>query len=73
MSRVCAHCGEVYEGEDRLVCPHCGADVDLTYVQEPSEFDFEGGDEPPAGTEGTGCAGVLLLGGVIWAVVEALS
>jgi sarcosine oxidase delta subunit len=40
VSRVCAHCGETYE-EGRLVCPHCGADADLTWSGEPDEADLE--------------------------------
>jgi hypothetical protein len=36
---VCAHCGEHFE-EGKPVCPHCGADADYTYAEEPSEFDF---------------------------------
>jgi predicted nucleic acid-binding Zn-ribbon protein len=33
MARVCAHCGEMYP-EKRLNCPHCGANADLTYVDD---------------------------------------
>jgi len=72
MSRVCAHCGEVYQGEDRLVCPHCGADADLTYAEEPNEFEFEGAEEAPPTPAGKGCFGALLLGALLWAALEAL-
>ncbi|MHC4930797.1 MAG: hypothetical protein ACYTGV_01215 [Planctomycetota bacterium] len=34
MARVCAHCGKMYP-EERINCPHCGADADLTYVEDP--------------------------------------
>jgi predicted nucleic acid-binding Zn-ribbon protein len=36
---VCDHCGELFE-KGKLVCPHCGADADFTYAEEPNEFDF---------------------------------
>jgi len=39
-SQPCAHCGKLFDPEGKLVCPHCGADVDLTYAWEPSEFEF---------------------------------
>ena len=44
MSRVCAHCGEMY-AEERLNCPHCGADADLTYVDDPGWVDGPGTEE----------------------------
>lgn len=37
--RVCAHCGELFT-EGKLVCPHCGADADLTYAEAPDESEF---------------------------------
>ena len=36
---VCGHCGELFE-KGKLVCPHCGADPDLTYAEAPGEFEF---------------------------------
>jgi len=39
--KVCAHCGEMFE-EDKLACPHCGADADLTWSEAPVEADYEG-------------------------------
>jgi hypothetical protein len=41
--KVCAHCGELF-ASGRLVCPHCGADADLTYTEDPTEFDFSSPD-----------------------------
>ena len=38
---VCFHCGEFYDAR-RLVCPHCGADRDMTYAETPPEA-LEGG------------------------------
>ena len=35
-THVCANCGELYDAK-RPVCPHCGADRDLTYAETPSE------------------------------------
>jgi hypothetical protein len=37
--QVCAHCGELFS-EGKLVCPHCGADADLTYAEAPDESEF---------------------------------
>jgi len=37
--QVCAHCGELFP-EGKLVCPHCGADADLTYAETPEESEF---------------------------------
>jgi len=74
VSRACEHCGEIYEEEGRLVCPHCGVDVDQTHAEEPSEFDFaaeeegEGQGEGKAGGKGCGAA-VLLLALVLWAIL----
>ena len=70
MSRACEHCGEVYEEEGRLVCPHCGVDVDLTYAEEPSEGDFAEEEGEGRGEGGKGCgAAVLLLALVLWAIL----
>lgn len=72
MSRACAHCGEIYEEEGRLVCPHCGVDVDLTYAEEPEEAAFAGEEEEggAGGGRGSGCgAAVLLLGICLWALL----
>ena len=73
MSRACEHCGEIYEEEGRLVCPHCGVDVDLTHAEEPDEFAFaaeEEGEGKGAGGKGTGCgAAVLLIGIILWALL----
>jgi hypothetical protein len=41
--KVCAHCGELFT-ERKLVCPHCGADADLTYAEAPDESEFGIGD-----------------------------
>ncbi len=42
MSRVCANCGGVFsEEENHLVCPHCGADVDATFVEPDPSDAFE--------------------------------
>ena len=41
MSTVCANCGEVFEEAGKLVCPHCGADVDLTHAEPPHEMSFD--------------------------------
>jgi hypothetical protein len=70
VSRVCAHCGKVFEGEP-LVCPHCGADADLTYAEPPPEHEFEEDEEAAyretleaeglSGKAPKGCAAVLLL------------
>lgn len=43
---VCAHCGELFP-KGKLVCPHCGADADFTWAEEPSEFDFGTADPSP--------------------------
>ena len=51
MSRACEHCGELYEEEGKLVCPHCGVDVDLTYAEEP---DFAAEEEEGEGDGGRG-------------------
>lgn len=61
MSRACEHCGEVYEEEGRLVCPHCGVDVDLTYAEEPGEADFAGEEDGKGLGEGKGCGTAVLL------------
>jgi hypothetical protein len=37
--QACAHCGELFE-KGKLVCPHCGADPDLTYAEAPGELEF---------------------------------
>ena len=74
MSTVCANCGQVFDESGKLVCPHCGADVDLTHAEPPHEMSFddprmsdddydgflesEGLDE---GGKRAGCAGALLL------------
>ncbi len=71
MSRACEHCGEIYEEEGRLVCPHCGVDVDRTYAEEPSESEFseEEGEGHGEG-EKKGCgAAVLLLALALWAIL----
>ena len=46
MSRVCAFCGQVYD-EDRINCPQCGADADLTYSDDSydPELGFDAPDE----------------------------
>jgi len=41
MGHVCFHCGELFD-EGRLVCPHCGADREMTYYETPPEA-LEGG------------------------------
>lgn len=71
MSRACEHCGEVYEEEGRLVCPHCGVDVDVTYAEEPDELAFaeeEEGEGKGAGGKGCGAA-LILLGICLWALL----
>jgi len=45
MSRACAHCGELF-ADDRLACPHCGADADLTWSEAPDSA-FADPDEAP--------------------------
>ena len=37
--QVCAHCGELFT-EGKLVCPHCGADADLTFTEATDESEF---------------------------------
>lgn len=71
MSRTCDHCGEIYEEEGRLVCPHCGVDVDLTYAEDPAEADFEASEGEGEGRgEGTGCGvAVVLVALGIWAIL----
>ncbi|HEX5136851.1 MAG TPA: hypothetical protein VFY93_07765 [Planctomycetota bacterium] len=72
MSRTCAHCGEIYEEEGRLVCPHCGVDVEHTYAEEPDEFAFAEHDEGEGegSGEGKGCGAALILFAVgIWAIL----
>jgi uncharacterized Zn finger protein (UPF0148 family) len=70
MSRPCPHCGETYEEEGALVCPHCGVDADLTYAEEPSELEFEQEEEKGPGEGGKGCgAAVLLLVLALWAIL----
>lgn len=71
MSRACENCGEIYEEEGRLVCPHCGVDVDLTHAEEPSEFDFAAEEEGEGkGAGGKGCGAALLAVAIgIWAIV----
>ena len=32
---ACFHCAELFDSR-KLVCPHCGADRDLTYAEEPT-------------------------------------
>lgn len=44
MSPVCAFCGQLYD-DGRPNCPHCGADVDLTYSDDSYSPDFELYDE----------------------------
>jgi predicted nucleic acid-binding Zn-ribbon protein len=69
VSRVCDHCGEIYEEEGRLVCPHCGVDIEHTYAAEPDEADFEQGEGEGPG-EGKGCGAALLAVAVgIWAIL----
>ena len=41
MSTVCANCGRVYDESGKLVCPHCGADVDLTHAEPSHEMSFD--------------------------------
>ena len=60
--RACFHCGELFE-EGKLVCPHCGADADFTYAEEPNEFAFDEPDEPEP-QKRAGCS-VLLLALVV--------
>ncbi len=38
--KVCAHCGELFS-EGKLVCPHCGADADLTLSEAPYHFESD--------------------------------
>jgi predicted nucleic acid-binding Zn-ribbon protein len=67
VSRACPHCGEVYEEEGAIVCPHCGVDADLTYAEEPSEFDFKAEEEEEEGApggKGGGCGAAVLLAAV---------
>ncbi|MHC4547691.1 MAG: hypothetical protein ACYTEZ_02855 [Planctomycetota bacterium] len=80
---VCAHCGEVF-ARGKLVCPHCGADADMTYAETPSEFEFGGPessyeeflekeDLAPPTPPRRGMCGLLLAGpaitGLIWVVL----
>jgi hypothetical protein len=71
VSKACEHCGEIYEEEGRLVCPHCGVDIEHTYAEEPGEADFaaeQGEGEGPG--EGKGCGAALLAVAVgIWAIL----
>jgi hypothetical protein len=71
VSRTCAACGDVFEEEGRLVCPHCGADADLTYAEEPDEFAFAADEGEGEGSgEGKGCGAALLAVAVgIWAIL----
>ena len=70
MSKACEHCGEFYEEEGRLVCPHCGVDVDLTYAESPGETEFEQGEEGEGSGEGKGCGAALLAVAVgLWAIL----
>ena len=41
MSTVCANCGQVFDESGKLVCPHCGADVDLTHAEPSHEMSFD--------------------------------
>lgn len=61
---VCAHCGELF-AEGKLVCPHCGADADFTWAEEPNEFDFATADSPSeAGPPRRGFCAVCLAGAI---------
>jgi len=57
---ACNNCGEVFD-EGKLVCPHCGADADFTYAEEPNEFEFSEAEESPKTP--SGCAVLLVLVG----------
>lgn len=61
----------MYEEEGRLVCPHCGVDVDLTYAEDPEEAAFEPEEEGKgAGGRGAGCgATVLLVAVCLWVLL----
>ncbi len=86
MSIVCANCGQVYDEAGKLVCPHCGADVDLTHAEPPHEMSFDdprmGDDDYDAFLEEeglkeprekrTGCAGVLLFAAALTAGFQFL-
>ena len=82
--QVCAHCGELFS-EGKLVCPHCGADADLTYTETPSDFEFETADPsyeeflekeglaPPSPRPKRGLCVLLIAGpaisGLIWVLL----
>ena len=44
MTQACAHCGELFDG-DRLACPHCGADADLTWSGEEAPSISDGDED----------------------------
>lgn len=47
-THVCAHCAELFDAS-RLNCPHCGADIDLTWSDpEMEEMVAEPEDEDAA-------------------------
>ena len=84
MSRqVCAHCGELFE-KGKLVCPHCGADPDVTHVEAPDEFEFGTADPSyeeflekeglarPSRRPKRGLCVLLLAGPVIFGLIEVL-
>ena len=84
-SSVCFHCGEYFD-PDRPVCPHCGADRDYTYAEEPVEtgrpdeldeaayaefLASEGLSGRPKGR--FGCAATLFLSvsGLLWILLQS--
>jgi len=77
---VCFHCGEHFDAA-RLVCPHCGADRDHTYAEEPVETNrpdeldaeayaeflaAEGLADRPKSRIGCGAALLLSVSGLVW-------
>ena len=80
---ICGHCGELFE-KGKLVCPHCGADADFTYAEEPNEFDFGAADPsyeefleneglaPPSPRPKRGLCALLLAGPVISGLIWVL-
>jgi predicted nucleic acid-binding Zn-ribbon protein len=77
--RPCAHCGELFDDASKLVCPHCGAEVDFTYGEAP---DYDPADEPSyeetlereglSGGPKTGCLLLLLAPAALFPAILSL-